>query len=115
MPPRPSSKAKNPPSSVDKPYRWESWAAPKDKAGKLDDNDALSGDDLGDFVNGKLFPYLHGFKQRAGASNTIDYKSLSSVNSTPFPPRPKAGRIAYGRATQIGGCLCRSHQSHEEA
>src|SRR5207249_5484753 len=26
---------------LDKPYRWESWAAPKDKDGKLDHNKAL--------------------------------------------------------------------------
>ena len=50
---------------LDKPYRWESWAAPKDKDGKLDHNKALTGDDLRDFVNRKLFPYLHGFKQKA--------------------------------------------------
>src|SRR5436853_2693354 len=31
---------------LDKPYRWESWAAPKDRHGKLDHNKALSGDDL---------------------------------------------------------------------
>src|SRR6202043_4116663 len=30
--------------------------------------------DLGDFVNGKLFPYLHGFKQKASGPNTIEYK-----------------------------------------
>ena len=49
---------------LDKPYRWESWAAPKGKDGKIDHNTALTGDDLIDFVNGKLFPYLHGFKQQ---------------------------------------------------
>jgi type I restriction enzyme M protein len=59
---------------LDKPYRWESWAAPKDKDGKLDHNKALTGDDLRDFVNGKLFPYLHGFKQKASGPNTIEYK-----------------------------------------
>ena len=59
---------------LDKPYRWESWAAPKDKDGKLDHNKALTGDDLRDFVNQKLFPYLHGFKQRASGPNTIEYK-----------------------------------------
>ena len=59
---------------LDKLYRWESWAAPKDKAGKLDHNTALSGDDLRDFVNAKLFPYLHGFRQRASGPNTIEYK-----------------------------------------
>jgi type I restriction enzyme M protein len=59
---------------LEKPYRWESWAAPKDKNGKLDHNNALTGDDLRDFVNGKLFPYLHGFKQKASGPNTIEYK-----------------------------------------
>ncbi len=59
---------------IDKPYRWESWAAPKGKDGKLDHNAALSGDDLCEFVNQKLFPYLHKFKQRATGPNTIEYK-----------------------------------------
>ena len=59
---------------LDKPYRWESWAAPKDKDGKLDHNKAMTGDDLRDFVNQKLFPYLHGFKQKASSANTIEYK-----------------------------------------
>jgi len=59
---------------LDKPYRWESWAAPKGEDGKLDHNKAATGDDLRDFVNGKLFPYLHGFKQKASGPNTIEYK-----------------------------------------
>jgi type I restriction enzyme M protein len=59
---------------LDTPYRWESWAAPKTKDGKLDHNKALTGDDLRDFVSGKLFPYLHGFKQKATGPNTIEYK-----------------------------------------
>jgi type I restriction enzyme M protein len=59
---------------LDQPYRWDSWAAPKDKAGKLDHNSALSGDDLRDFVNAQLFPYLHGFKQKASGPNTVEYK-----------------------------------------
>src|SRR5665647_1782873 len=59
---------------IDKPYRWESWAAPKGADGKLDHNVALTGDDLRDFVNTKLFTYLHGFKQRASGPQTIEYK-----------------------------------------
>jgi type I restriction enzyme M protein len=59
---------------LEKPYRWESWAAPKGKDGKLDHNTAMTGDDLRDFVNQKLFPYLHGFAQRATGPNTIEYK-----------------------------------------
>src|SRR5437867_1875398 len=59
---------------LDKPYRWESWAAPKDADGTIDHNKAQTGDDLRDFVNGKLFPYLQSFKQKASGPNTIEYK-----------------------------------------
>jgi type I restriction enzyme M protein len=59
---------------LDKPYRWDEWAAPKGKDGKIDHNKAQIGDDLRDFVNGKLFPYLHGFKQKASGANTVEYK-----------------------------------------
>ncbi len=59
---------------LDKPYRWESWAAPKGKDGKLDHNAAQTGDDLRDFVNQKLFPYLNGFKLKASGPNTVEYK-----------------------------------------
>ncbi len=59
---------------IDKPYRWESWAAPKGKDGKIDHNRALVGDDLRDFVNAKLFPYLHGFKAKASGPQTLEYK-----------------------------------------
>jgi type I restriction enzyme M protein len=56
------------------PYRWDTWAAPKDQDGKLDHHKAQTGDDLRDFVNLKLFPYLHGFTQKATGPNTIEYK-----------------------------------------
>jgi type I restriction enzyme M protein len=65
---------------LDKPYRWEEWAAPKGpngpngNDGQIDHNKAKVGDDLRDFANGKLFPYLHGFKQKASGPNTIEYK-----------------------------------------
>jgi type I restriction enzyme M protein len=59
---------------LDQPYRWESWAAPKGSDGKLDHNKALSGPDLIEFVNFKLFPYLHGFKAKATDSKTLEYK-----------------------------------------
>ena len=59
---------------LDKPYRWETWAAPKGKNGKLDHNTTLTGDDLRDFVNLKLFPYLQKFKDKASGPNTIEYK-----------------------------------------
>ena len=59
---------------IDPPYRWDAWAAPKDKQGKIDHNTAQTGSDLIDFVNQKLFPYLHGFKQKATGPDTLEYK-----------------------------------------
>jgi len=59
---------------IDSDYRWEAWAAPKTKDGQLDHHTALTGDDLTDFVNDKLFPYLSGFKETAESPNTIEYK-----------------------------------------
>ena len=59
---------------LDKPYRWETWAAPKGKDGKIDHNAAMTGDDLRDFVNQTLFPYLHRFKEKATNSKTLEYK-----------------------------------------
>jgi type I restriction enzyme M protein len=72
---------------LDAPYRWATWAAPKGPSAgsgqasgtvslsnRIDHNTALSGDDLIQFVNGKLFPYLHGFKAKATGPNTIEYK-----------------------------------------
>ena len=49
---------------IDETHRWSVWAAQKDQNGKLDQNHALTGDDLIDYVNRKLFPYLQGFKER---------------------------------------------------
>src|ERR1700682_5121724 len=34
----------------------------------------MTGDDLRDFVNGKLFPYLHAFTAKASGPNTLEYK-----------------------------------------
>ncbi len=58
---------------INNQYQWNTWAAPKDKDGKIDKN-ALTGDDLTDFVNNKLFAYLKKFKTSAVSANTIEYK-----------------------------------------
>lgn len=56
-------------------YRWSSWARPLDSEGELDDDKALIGDDLIEFVNIKLFPYLAKFKERSQDNpDTIEYK-----------------------------------------
>jgi type I restriction enzyme M protein len=59
---------------LDKPYRWGTWAAPKGKDGKIDHNAAKTGDDLREFVDDELFPYLQEFKDKASGPNTIEYK-----------------------------------------
>lgn len=59
---------------LDATYRWEVWAVPKTADGKIDHNKAMTGDDLKDFVDQKLFPYLKDFTQRATGPNTIEYK-----------------------------------------
>jgi type I restriction enzyme M protein len=59
---------------IDKTYRWDVWATPKGKDGKLDHHRALSGDDLRDFVDQKLFPYLKKIKADAESADTIQYK-----------------------------------------
>ena len=55
-------------------FQWNKWAAPKGKDGKLDHHSALTGDDLADFVNIKLFPYFKQFKKDAESPDTIEYK-----------------------------------------
>ena len=61
-------------------YKWEKWAAPKrTKKGlpsevEINYQVALTGDDLADFVNGKLWPYLRKFKTDAESAGTIEYK-----------------------------------------
>jgi type I restriction enzyme M protein len=63
---------------IDQEYQWNVWAAPKIKRAGTErvevDHNALTGDDLLDFVNGKLFPYLKKFKLSAESADTIEYK-----------------------------------------
>jgi len=55
-------------------YRWQTWAMPKGDDGELDHHIAMTGVDLVEFVDGKLFPYLAKFKQTADNAQTIEYK-----------------------------------------
>jgi len=54
--------------------QWATWAVPKDKDGKLDHHNALTGDDLKELVDHKLFPYFKKFKTNAESADTIEYK-----------------------------------------
>ncbi len=65
---------------LDEEYRWNNWAMPKKlKNGsvsevELDHHVALTGPDLIQFVDTKLYPYMAGFRQRADNPQTIEYK-----------------------------------------
>ncbi len=59
---------------IEPEFQWNVWASPKDAEGKLDHHKALTGDDLVDFINLKLFPYLKKFKADAESADTIEYK-----------------------------------------
>ena len=58
---------------IESKFQWNTWAAPKLDNGKIDHN-AQTGDDLLDFVNSELFPYLKKFKTNANSADTIEYK-----------------------------------------
>ncbi len=59
---------------LDEAYRWQTWAAPKDEDGEINHNAAKTGQDLIDFVNGKLFPYLKTFNASDADVDTLEYK-----------------------------------------
>lgn len=59
---------------IDEAHRWSHWAAPKKDDGSFDHDNALTGDDLIEYVNRDLFVYLQSFKQRATSPDTIEYK-----------------------------------------
>jgi type I restriction enzyme M protein len=54
--------------------RWNAWAAPKNAKGELDVINAMTGDDLVEFVNQKLFPSLKHYKDTAVSPDTLEYK-----------------------------------------
>ncbi len=58
---------------IEQKYRWDVWACPK-VDDKLDLLNAQSGDDLLDFVNGELFPYLKAFKSIMADVKSVKYK-----------------------------------------
>lgn len=58
---------------IDEKYRWQNWAVLK-VDGKKDLINSKSGDDLLDFVNKELFPYLKSFKNITENPKSIKYK-----------------------------------------
>ncbi|GAB5419139.1 MAG: N-6 DNA methylase [Crocinitomicaceae bacterium] len=60
---------------LDEEFRWPNWAMPKGADGKLDHHKAMTGTDLVEFVDKKLFPYLGEFKVKSVDNpKSIEYK-----------------------------------------
>ena len=107
---------------LEEPYRWSRWAAPKNASGQLDHHAALTGDDLRDFVNAKLFPYLERFKQRASGPKTIEYKTGACAlpshcwsrlaSATRWRSRRRPGFCPSGPLRRLGRCIGPSSRAH---
>ncbi|MGB3591001.1 MAG: class I SAM-dependent DNA methyltransferase [Nonlabens sp.] len=54
--------------------RWHSWACPKDAQGNIDVKRAHTGDELKDFVNDTLFPYLKSCNEDQRDTHNMRYK-----------------------------------------
>lgn len=54
--------------------RWSAWAAPKLPNGEPDDINCMTGPDLVQFVDQKLFPALRQFQQTASSALSLEYK-----------------------------------------
>ena len=88
---------------IDPEYRWNAWAMPKGEDGKLDHHVALTGRDLVEFVDTKLFPYMASFKERTDDAQTIEYK-IGEI----FSELGNKIQSGYGlREIQIGRASCR--------
>ena len=55
-------------------FQWRRWACPVKTDGSLDHRSAMTGDDLKEFVQERLFPYLASFKQSVEDPHTLQYK-----------------------------------------
>ena len=54
--------------------RWSQWAAPKKADGSIDEVNAMTGPDLAQFVDQKLFPNLRQFRETASNAKSLEYK-----------------------------------------
>lgn len=59
---------------IDTKYRWDNWAYPLMENDEYDLKNALGGDDLIEFVNNQLFPYLRSFKENLQDVKSVKYK-----------------------------------------
>ena len=77
----------------------------------------MTGDDLRDFVNARLFPYLAGFKQRASGPNTIEYKIGEVISEIKnrlqigYTLRDVIDRVELSLSTELDGESCSDVQA----
>ena len=115
---------------LDKPYRWEIWAAPKGKDGALDHSKALIGDDLREIID-----HIDALRFRSQAGNhelshlyEAQIKNMGNAGRnggeyyTPRPliraivqvVAPKLGERIYDGAVGSAGFLCESYDYLEQ-
>jgi type I restriction enzyme M protein len=97
---------------LDEPFRWSAWAAPKIGDGRIDQTHAMTGDDLRDFVNTKLFPYLKGFKKSGVEAQTLEYK-IGQIFSE-ITNKIQSGYNMRAIINQMDGLRFRSQQEKYE-
>ncbi|MBW5290193.1 MAG: type I restriction-modification protein subunit M [Candidatus Ruthia sp. Asou_11_S2] len=98
-------------SIISTQFQWSAWATPKLDNGDIDHN-ALTGDDLLDFVNNQLFPYLKKFKTQAISANTIEYK-IGEIFSE-LKNRIQSGYNLREVITLVDELRFRTHQEKHE-
>ena len=84
------------------------------RTAQFDHNKALTGDDLIDFVNEKLFPYLHGFKQQAERRRTRS-NTRSARSSARSKTRFRSGYNLREHLDHIDELRFRSQQREARA
>ncbi len=97
---------------IEEQYKWHVWAVPKTADGKIDHHKALDGDDLKDFVDHQLFPYLKKFKVNATSPDTIEYK-IGEIFSE-LKNRIQNGYTLRGVLNLVDGLRFRSKKEKHE-
>ena len=59
---------------LDEKFRWSNWALPRTTNGDVDHDRKLLGDDLINFVNQELFPYLKSLRDASDDQLSMQYK-----------------------------------------
>ncbi len=59
---------------LDEKFRWSNWALPRTTNGDVDHDRKLLGDDLINFVNQELFPYLKSLRDTSDDQLSMQYK-----------------------------------------